>query len=392
MAFRVKTTDWGLILAGVVLLSAACVGVLGPSDGTVSEGAERAEYIEPGAAATQPLPQLVGFTINMHHPYDVTPAIEAIDELHRLGFNALQLTVPVFQEHGSSPVPVRDIRPSRSPSDEQILAVLRHAKSYGMHTNLLWQINFTAPRGNEWRGKIRPPDWGVWWTAYYGLLGEHADLARRAGADVFTIGCELLSTHAPEFRQQWLKAVAEARKRFPGRIVYSSTWDSFEKYPAWDGLDVVGVSGWWNLTRGAADPENPTDAELKGRWVQIKKGLLAFAERQGRPLLITEVGYPTIPWALRDPWNYIPRSDTVPDAEAQARGYASFTAAWADTIAPPGLASRSDDFLGVFFYEWSPFMSSGTPNDFGYSPRNKPAEAIVTQWIVRDLESRDEDE
>lgn len=373
----------GLVLAALLAIAVVLGGVF--ADGQPAATHSDPPPVPPAtAAATQPLPQLVGFTINLHQPGDIQPALDAVDHLADLGFNGLQLTVPVFQTNGSDASPRRMEQPGYSATDEQILAVLTRAEEHGMHTNLLWQINFTHPRGNEWRGKIQPPAWDPWWQAYRELLIHHAKLAATANADAFTVGCELLSTHKPEFKHQWHATIALARKHFTGRLVYSSTWDSFHSYPAWETLDLIGISGWWNLTRQAADADNPTDAELAARWATIRHELEGFAAAFSKPLIITEVGYPTIPWALKDPWNYVPDRDTKPDPHAQARGYASFLDAWSDVFAPPGLARRSEAFAAVFFYEWSPYADSGAPGDFGYSPRNKPAEPLLEAWLHRD--------
>ncbi|MEM9295618.1 MAG: hypothetical protein AAGA57_07440 [Planctomycetota bacterium] len=386
-----------LLLA--VLVLAWAVGTVGVAFAPRSADAETTESTDALAARLTaqtlgPLDrQVVGFTLNLHRPHDLTDALAAVDAVADLGANALQLTVPVFQDHGSSDGPRRIEREGKSPSRDQMLAVLRRAKERGLKTILLWQINFENPRGNEWRGKIEPPDWDRWWDDYHALLEFHARVAGQAEADVLVIGCELLSTHQSKFRRQWLETADLARTHFGGRLVYSSTWDSFHSYPAWDALDLVGVSGWWDLTRNAADAQNPNDDELDARWAEIRGALAEFARRTDRPLLITEVGYPSIPWALKDPWNYIPKADTKPDGQAQARGYASFFRGWRRVIAPaPGTAPGSEaepasqtdpaTWAGVMFYEWQPWGEPGGPDDFGYAVRNKPAERVIRDWFA----------
>ncbi|MEM7680473.1 MAG: hypothetical protein AAF288_00810 [Planctomycetota bacterium] len=379
----------GLLALCVLVWAVGLVGVLLAPEPAGAESRESTPALAERLAAevAEPLDrQLVGFTINLHRPTDIAETLTAVDAVADLGANTLQLTVPVFQDHGSSDGPRRIERIGKSPSRDQMLAVLGHAKQRGLKTILLWQINFENPRGNEWRGKIQPPDWDRWWEDYRALLEFHARVAAQAEADVLVIGCELLSTHQAEYRRHWLEAAELARTHFGGRLVYSSTWDSFHSYPAWDALDLVGVSGWWNLTRNAVDADHPTDAELDARWAEIRASLADFSSRAGRPLLITEVGYPSIPWALRDPWNYIPKSDTKPDGQAQAKGYESFLRGWQGVIAPGTHASAATNtnpsqWAGVLFYEWQPWGEPGGPDDYGYAVRNKPAEALLRQWF-----------
>ena len=79
--------------------------------------------------------------------------------------------------------------------------------------------------------------------------------------------------------------------------------------------------------------------------------LLAYGAARRRPILFTEIGYPSLPWALRSPWNYGNDSDAAPDHAAQARGYQAFLDAWGDL-----LATRPNTALlaGVLFYHWAP--------------------------------------
>lgn len=337
---------------------------------------------ESTAAADNPSrTQLIGAALNLYHTDRLDLYHEALEQISRMGFNAVQIVTPIFQTDGAAVHVGLKHGPGRGPSMDDIASLMEHAKRLGMTTMLMPQINFTNPRGNEWRGKLQPEHWAPWWQSYTQTIDRFLDIAIEKDVDVFVVGCELLTTHKPEHEQRWRQLIAHCRARFPGQLTYSTTWDTYHKVAFWDRLDAVGVSGYWDITTLAQDRGHPTHNELKRRWVEIKHRLLAFAEAQGKPVLLTEVGYPSLPWALKSPWNYIHNDDAVPDHDAQARGYDAFIAAWTDTIAPPGAPAPGDPrSMGVFFHKWDPYQHGG-PGDTGYGFVGKPAYRNLLDWF-----------
>ena len=326
-----------------------------------------------GSHAKASAVQSVGMSLTLYHLDDLRSAYEAVDGIVALGCNSLQVVTPVFQEHGGSPTVNVRIGPGLGPSEDQILAVLGYAQSKGLRTALLPQVNFTAPRGNEWRGKLTPRQWSVWWDSYETMLDHFLTLAQKAQVQVFCVGCELLTTQKPEHLERWRSLIGRARKRFDGTLVYATNWDSYATVGFWDQLDAIGISAYWDLTLQASDPEHPTDAELDAGWQTIRQQLLAYAETQKRPVLFTELGYPGLPWALDRPWNYIAAANTLPDLKAQDAGYRAFVRAWGDLI-----PSTDPRLAGVFFYTWDLYRPSP---DTGYSIDGKPAQKTVQQWL-----------
>jgi hypothetical protein len=67
--------------------------------------------------------------------------------------------------------------------------------------------------------------------------------------------------------------------------------------PFWDALDFVGVDAYYPLA--AAD--QATEAELEAGANAVAGLLARLAERAGRPLLLTEVGFPARRAAWREP-------------------------------------------------------------------------------------------
>ena len=314
-------------------------------------------------------------TLNVYHAQHFDAYLDAVDRIAELGFNALHVVTPAFQKDGAAAQVEVIVGPGRGPRPEQLVALLKHAQAKGLTTVLMPQVNLTEPRGNEWRGKIQPPRWQPWWDSYRRTIEHFLDIAIAGDADVFTVGCELLTTEKPEHQNEWQRIIADCRRRFDGRLTYSTVWNHYHAPPFWDRLDVIGISGYWDLTRGAADPAHPTGDELAQRWRQIQQNLFDFADAQDRPVLITELGYPSLPWALKDPWNYVNRDAAPPDVDAQAAGYASFIAAWDDLLAEP-----DPRLAGVLFYKWDVHQPDAS-RDTGYGVAGKPAYDLLANWL-----------
>ena len=116
--------------------------------------------------------------------------LQAIDEMADLGCNSVEIITPAFQTDGQSQQVRIETGPKRGPLRWQLLALLHHAHQRGLTTTLMPQVLFTHPRGNEWRGKINPPNWGPWWDSYQRVIDYFLDIAQEASVDVFCVGSE----------------------------------------------------------------------------------------------------------------------------------------------------------------------------------------------------------
>lgn len=155
-----------------------------------------------------------------------------------------------------------------------------------------------------WHGDIEmksDADWRLWFQGYSAYLLGHARSAAEAGASAFCVGREIDRTVLGR-EDLWRALIAQVREVFQGRLVYSAHHDTFDRLPIWDALDMIGVSAY---------PQVETD--LPPRMSAVREGWSAFvarcdalASRVGRPLAWTEVGYPAVDTAAREPW----REDT----------------------------------------------------------------------------------
>lgn len=317
-----------------------------------------------------------GVAMNVHHVTDTGPFRDAIDETAALGADSLLIVTPMYQVDGSSSEVGHDR--SRCPAPEVLEELLTYAgKRHGLKTGLMPIVLLEHPRSNEWRGRIAPSDWDGWWESYTAQIVSFGVMAERSGVDLLFVGSELNSTE--RMTDRWESVIAAVRGVFGGSVSYSANWDRYQKVGYWKWLDVIGVSAWYDVSpegkyaislyAAADDPEGRVDP-VERAWERIRVQLLRFAGEQGRPVLISEIGYPSLPWGLKDPWNYVVKEGdgvSEPDYGVQAQGFNAFFAAWDDAWGVDALAA------GFFCYEWK--VGRGrTP--FGYGVSGKPAEDV----------------
>ena len=300
-----------------------------------------------------------GVTIAPHYEGERTQAVldQMVDEISALGASHLQVVVQWGQDNVHS----TEIGPYRwGTNDAEVRRVVAHAHARGLAV-LLFPILRVAELGpGRWRGRLDPIDRGAWWAAYRRFVLHYAELAAETGAELLSVGSELGSMETDE--AQWRALVTDVRGRYRGALVYSANWDHFPHVRFWDALDYAGVNAYHPIT----SRDDATPGQLKAAWRLVRDKMLVWIAFAGRPLLFTEVGYPSIVGGARRPYDHGARGAV--DLEAQLHAYAAFCEAWKDQ---PGLA-------GAFFWIWS---GEGGVGDNRYTPRGKPAEKVLAAWI-----------
>ncbi len=251
--------------------------------------------------------------------------------------------------------------PGWSATDAQITASITHAKKLGLKVMAFPILRLIeTKKRDEWRGRIAPADEDAWWKSYGEMIGRAARLAKEGGADRLCVGSELVSRE--HMRARWKELIEGLRLEAPQlELIYSANWDHFREVSFWDLVDVVGLTAYFELTRS----NDATSAELSLAWMGIKSLLAEFSGKVGRKIVLTELGYPSIDGAAAYPWDET--RATAIDLEEQRRAYEAFVASW----------SGAPHLEGVYFWNW---FGHGGPTDRSYSPRKKPAEAIIRAW------------
>jgi hypothetical protein len=286
---------------------------------------------------------------------------KSIDEVADIGAEAVKFVVDARQEDGASNRIYIDLR--MTPSADQLSDLIRYAKGKGLKVILMPIVLLDDPKGDEWRGTLKPESWAEWFDSYREVLGHFLWIAEANDVDIFVIGSELVSSERQA--AEWDRTITFIRGRFSGLLTYSSNWDHYEKIPFWEKLDLIGMNSYWTL-----GPDEDTSVEtIKANWQDIQAELRPFIEQKNKPLLFLEIGWCSLDNAAKEPWDYT--KDVPVNLELQRRLYQGFFESWHGT-----------PWLGGFsVWEWPP--GDGGPTDRGYTPENKPAEDVLREWMAK---------
>ncbi|MDE3135003.1 MAG: hypothetical protein KGL59_00375 [Acidobacteriota bacterium] len=295
----------------------------------------------------------VNFTAEFGAPYASTDALEALKRLVPYGVNAVALVPYGWMQEGQ---PV--VRVNRGlnvwESDEGLEDVARMAHSLGMKVFLKPQL--WARGGSTTDLDFRDPAEREQWFQQYGRFIDHyARLATRIHADLFAVGVEL--GMMSRYDAEWRGIIAGVRSLYPGPLVYAANFGpDFQDVTFWDALDYIGLDEYYPL------PENLSTVELVRRIERV-------AINYHRPVLFTEVGFPSLVDPQRRPWDQSPRPISL---EAQARCYQAIFRAF---YGKPW-------FAGMYWWKVGT-NGEGGPDNGSLTPWGKPAMGVVRGWYTQ---------
>jgi hypothetical protein len=358
--------SWNAIAAGAAvtaLLAAVAAFAAGPIETSFVRGrAARARAMVaalPEVPATAPYPRQffqkgVNFTAEFGAPYASADALEALKQMAPYGVNAVAL-VPYGWMRPGQPV----VRVNRGlnvwESDEGLEDVARMAHSLGMKVFLKPQLWVRGSSTTEI--DFRDPAGRAQWFAQYGEFIDHyARLATRIHADLFAVGVELAKLS--RYDAEWRGIIAGVRSIYPGPLVYAANFGpDFQEVNFWDALDYIGLDEYYPL------PGSLSTADLVRRVERV-------AIDYRRPVLFTEVGFPSLADPERRPWDQSPRAISLED---QARCYQAIFRAF---YAKPW-------FAGMYWWKVGT-NGAGGPDDGSFTPWGKPAMEVVKRWYTED--------
>jgi hypothetical protein len=306
---------------------------------------------------------LHGMAVQVTHVYDVVNRTKKLlSEVANLGADTVMLSVARYQEHAASPAIYND--PERMPTEEQWRQIIAAAHDQNLRVLLMPIVLLSDPKGTEWRGEIKPPNWDVWWKSYDDYIVHMARICETNHVEVMTVGSELVSTE--KYTERWKKLIGDVRKVYKGKLSYSANWDHYRNIEFWSDLDYVGMTTYYQLS----DEANPTLVALLDAWKPIKENILSWQKTVGKPIIFTEVGWCSQEGASVEAWNYYHKQQaTEAGREEQRRLYKAFMETWRDV---PQVG-------GVIWWEWTD--SNGGNDDYNYTPRGKPAEKELRRWF-----------
>jgi hypothetical protein len=354
---RLGTPARAAILLAVVLALAGC-GAAAPREPPPDLGGRGASWRLSVRGMTY-----VGYDAGV---FCTAASDRRLAQLPALHVNTLAL-VPVWYQATATSTAIGPW-PGVSPTDACVLHAMAVARRLGLRVILK---PFVDVRDGTWRALIRPTDWTAWFASYRAFVVHYGRLAARGGAWALVVGTEMSSSDVTQ-PDAWRAVIAAARRVFPGPLTYAADWPQYRAIAFWDRLDWVGVDAYFPLAPGP----RPSLADLLAAWQPWLQQIGSWyaGAGGGKPVLLTEIGYRSETGATADPavWS----RGAAPDPGLQAD---AFRAAFRALTPQPWL-------VGTLWFWWdnpSTADRGGGPRDRGYTPRGKPAAAVLARWYGR---------
>ena len=260
--------------------------------------------------------------------------------------------------------------PTSSPTVAALRRTFRQARQAQLRVMFFPTINLRDEADNAkwWRGNIEPADWPLWWRNYTAFNVDLARIAQEEGVEWFSVGTEMASTQ--DQPAAWRALVAAVRQVYKGKLVYSVNFDSHDSFTFGDCLDVIGINTYDPI---AKHDEYPSADQIRDAWWWIVNKARTLHARFEKPVMITEVGYPSVAQAQVGPWDF--RTGKPKDLELQdflLDGALRVLRNWSDGEA-------------VFYYLYGENLNTkpvGGPEDRTYAVWGKPAEATLRAYFA----------
>ncbi len=295
----------------------------------------------------------------------------SLGQLRELGANWISLTPFAFLSAMNRPAPFHFSSSAGSENDESLVQAATTAHRLGMKVMLKPHIWTHA----GWPGDLQmrnEEDWKRFFDNYYRWIRHYALLAEMYDFDMLSIGVEV-SKATLEKPQAWRKMIRRLRRIYHGPMTYAANWgEEFEKLGFWDELDYIGLNSYYPLSQSS----DATAAELRRGAASIALRVEKVAQKYRKPVIFTEVGFPSTP----APWVQPHRENRRgrPDPQAQALAYrVMFETMWDQPW-----------FYGFYWWKWPTVLDIGGERHTGFTPKGKPAQEVVSEWYQRRSPSR----
>jgi len=288
---------------------------------------------------------------------------ESLKKLAEVGASHVAIVVTQYQDKYDS---TRIYPNDTTPTDKSLLHIIAKAHELGLkvllkpHVDIAFNVNYNCSRSDICF--YNDADWNSWFAGYKSFIMHYANLAKATNSEILCIGTELSgSTHKEHY---WRSLIAEIRQIFSGELTYAANWDNYYNVPFWDVLDFVGIDVYFPLT----EKQNPSLTQIKRGWEEWKSELRIFHKQFKKPIVFTEIGYPSASNAAITPWKN--GASGNPKPEIQEKCYkAFFEVIWGC----PWLN-------GVYWWRWSPNIYAGGKYNRRYTPQNKPAQKVIERY------------
>ncbi|MGQ9708559.1 MAG: glycoside hydrolase family 113 [bacterium] len=307
-------------------------------------------------------------------PYNSAVAESALIDLKSLTRINWVVIVPVWfiSDTGGSDI---CFRPDSSPTDSEIVWIINRAHRLGLKVFLKPEVRCLSGVG---QGYHNPRDTN-WFAQYRGFITRYADIALRTGCELFSVGAGLdRSTDEPWEVAEWEKTIKKVRGMLSSGpvacpITYAADWRTYCNIPFWNLLDYIGINAYFPLWDSAGSgPSSPPSVDyLSDCWKMHLARMESLAVVLGqKPVLFTEVGYPSVRGGSRHPGAITISGGYDYDEVEQRNGY---LATFHSLLGKPW-------FAGWFWFNWVTDTTRKGALDLSYSPKGKPAQEVLRRF------------
>lgn len=288
---------------------------------------------------------------------------KSLEKLLHTGAEWVQIVTTYYQEKYNS----KEIFPTdKTPSDKSIIHVIKRARALGMKVMLKPHIDLIDESEGLFRGDIgfqNQEDWQEWFVGYLKFILHYAEIAEKAGVELFCVGTELsFASRQAVFWQRDI--IPQIRKVYSGKLTYAANWDEYRNIHFWEDLDYVGIDAYFPLTQNR-DYEYE---EIKNSWIKWADNIEAWQKSINKDIIFTEIGYRSCEAAASRPWEY--NLNTGINLNIQEGCYKA---------ALEELSSRNW-CMGLYWWYWKPSLYAGGSANRDFTPQNKPAELVLSSY------------
>ena len=288
--------------------------------------------------------------------YDSNTSSLELGRMRAAGANTVQFLIFAYVYRLNAP----EIGFGDEHSDRILRGGISRAKAAGLRAMVklqTWGPGFENGKFSADIGMTHDADWRAFMANYRRYVLRYARLAADADADILCIGTELAqASQAAVLTGDWRSLAEEVRSIYPGPLTYAAHSSEVDGVPFWDSLDYIGVDGYYPIIRLPAALESLE--RLSVRW--------------NRPVLFTEAGFASSPYALTEPWKAGPAKAPPGSVrlDLQAEGWQILLAElW-----------RRDFIWGIYAWKWHPNPKWGGPTNADHTPQGKPALDVIRHF------------
>jgi len=275
----------------------------------------------------------------------------------------------IYEKGGIEPIDSGEIS---TISESDLISQIEYAHSLGLKVMLYPEI---CINGCGWPGpRDQITGSPEWFAAYQTKMVHLADYANVTEVEMFCVGVELWGTEGKE--QSWRQLIQEVKKHYSGPVIYATNYlaqghESQANDIKWlDAVDYIGATGPFET---GSDNKDPTISELKGYYSQQREVLHQLSTKFNKPLIVTEIGAPSVDGFTTNYWI----ASSTPDLQE----HADFYEAVFETFANQPWVS------GVFAIDWFPTSEQWYQDDPAWPIStaflNKPAERVIRSWFTK---------